>query len=339
MKMKNILRVGFFLVILVSFVSCKKDDAPDSTIVLRDRQEVYVENIAQIEDYLKENFIDVDDDFKVKPITDANTQTSIWDDATYPLEFITVKNDVRSSNFTDGASTDVVDYKLYYVKLNEGGGSFPTAVDSVFTAYKGWDLENEIFDQNNQGIWFTYPQTTQFDPISISGFRQILRKIKTQASSYVDTNGVVVHEDFGNIIVFIPSGLGYFNSSISGKTYNPIAFQIKLFSKKENDHDRDRVLSNNEDLNGDGDYYNDDTDGDKIPDFLDVDDDGDGVVTKSEIKKPVGEAGILAYYPFNPIEDNPLTPEDETELKGIPSCANDYTSPTRLRKHLDNSCR
>ena len=151
-------------------------------------------------------------------------------------------------------------------------------------------------------------------------------------------NGTITHIDFGNVLVFIPSGLGYFNSSIAGQSYNPIAFQIKLFSRKENDQDRDRLLSNSEDLNGDGDFYNDDTDGDKIPDFLDIDDDGDGFTTKSEIKKPASETGLMTYYPFSPIADNPLTPEDETELKGIPSCSNDFTTPTRLRKHLDPSC-
>lgn len=318
MKMKNILKVGFFLIILISVISCKKDDSTSSEIVLRDRQEVYDENIAEIEDYLKDHYIDVNDNFTVKPITDANTQISIWDDTTYPLESMDdVKNDVRTSNFTDGVSTDVVDYKLYYVILNEGGGVNPTQVDSVFTAYKGWDFENKVFDQNNQGIWFTYPQTTQFDPLSISGYRQVLSKIRTEASSTLNGDGTTIHTDYGNVLVFIPSGLAYFNSSISGKSYNPIAFQIKLFSRKQNDHDRDRIKSNNEDLNGDNDYYNDDSDGDKIPNFLDIDDDGDGIVTKTEIIETNDGNGNITYYSF----DN------------IPFC-----NSGSIKKHLDANC-
>jgi FKBP-type peptidyl-prolyl cis-trans isomerase FkpA len=317
MKMKNILRVSFFLVILISVISCKKDDSTSSEIVLRDRQEVYDENIIEIESYLQSNYLELDADLNATVKEIDGSQTSIWDDATYPLQSMIVKNDVRTSNFTDGVSTDVVDYKLYYVILNEGGGVNPAQVDSVFTAYKGWDFESKTFDQNNQGIWFTYPQTTQFDPLSISGYRQVLSKIKTEASSTLNGNGTTTHTDYGNVLVFIPSGLAYFNSSISGKSYNPIAFQIKLFSRKQNDHDRDRIKSNNEDLNGDNDYYNDDSDGDKIPNFLDIDDDGDGIVTKAEIIETNDGNGNITYYSF----DN------------IPFC-----NPGSIKKHLDASC-
>ena len=41
----------------------------------------------------------------------------------------------------------------------------------------------------------------------------------------------------------------------------------------------------------------DDTDGDDVPDFLDIDDDGDFFITKEEIKNPL--TGIA--YPFNDI--------------------------------------
>ena len=323
MKMKNILKVSFLIVLLASLISCKKDDSADLTIELRDRQEVYDENIADIEAYLKDNYLEVDLDLNATITKIDNGQTSIWDEYKDNINFggevpfVMVKNDVRTTNLNDGASSDVVDYKLYYIVLNEGGGVFPTKVDSVFTAYKGWDLENEIFDQNDQGIWFTYPQTTVIDPISISGYRQILTKIKTEASSTLNSNGTVTHNDFGNVIVFVPSGLGYFSSSIAGKSYNPIAFQIKLFNRKQNDHDRDGIISNNEDLNGDGDFYNDDTDGDKIPNFLDIDDDGDGVVTKTEIIESNDGNGNITYYTF----DN------------IPFCTNGS-----VKKHLDNSC-
>ncbi|NHN27758.1 hypothetical protein FIA58_018925 [Flavobacterium jejuense] len=315
--MKNILRVSFFLVLLVVSISCNKNNSSVDDIVLRDRQEVYDENIAEIEDYLKSNYLIVDGDLNATVEEIDGTQTSIWDNTTYPLQSLMVKNDLRVSNLTNGASTDVVDYKLYYVVLNEGGGVRPTQVDSTFTAYKGWDFENEIFDQNNQGIWFTYPQTSQFDPLSISGFRQVLSAIKTEASSTVNGDGTITHNDYGNVLVFIPSGLAYFSSTIGSKAYNPIAFQIKLFSRKENDHDRDRVKSNNEDLNQDGDYFNDDSDGDGIPNFLDVDDDGDGVVTKTEIIQTNDGNGNITYYSFDT----------------IPFC-----NSGSIKKHLDSAC-
>lgn len=46
--------------------------------------------------------------------------------------------------------------------------------------------------------------------------------------------------------------------------------------------DNDGIPAEFEDLNGDGDYNNDDTDGDGIPNYLDDDDDGDNVPTSDE---------------------------------------------------------
>jgi hypothetical protein len=48
------------------------------------------------------------------------------------------------------------------------------------------------------------------------------------------------------------------------------------------DDDGDEVLNGQEDLNGNGNYDDDDTDGDETPNYLDNDDDGDSVPTKKE---------------------------------------------------------
>ena len=52
-----------------------------------------------------------------------------------------------------------------------------------------------------------------------------------------------------------------------------------------NDHDEDGIPSHIEDLDGDENPFNDDTDADDIPNFLDLDDDGDGVLTINELQK------------------------------------------------------
>lgn len=46
--------------------------------------------------------------------------------------------------------------------------------------------------------------------------------------------------------------------------------------------DNDGIPAEFEDLNGNGDYEDDDTDGDGIPNYIDVDDDGDNVLTTAE---------------------------------------------------------
>jgi len=74
-------------------------------------------------------------------------------------------------------------------------------------------------------------------------------------------------------------------------------------------------LSKDEDLNNNGNLYDDDTDDDKIPNFLDVDDDNDLYLTKTErIKTKIP----LVYYNFNE----------------IPFCV----SGNGLKRHLDKKC-
>ena len=154
--MKNIYIALCFVVLATFLVACPKADTP--TYTLRDRQEVYDENILEIEDYLHNNYLTVDAnmDATVTAIPDGGTETSIWDQSVYPLQSVTVSNDTRVSAFVDGAGLDVVDYKLYYIVLDEGTGHSPTQVDSTFTAYKGWNLSNVTFDQNSQGAWSSF---------------------------------------------------------------------------------------------------------------------------------------------------------------------------------------
>ena len=314
--MKQLNKYFLLMIGLSLLVSCKNDDGPNVTPP-RDRQEVYDENLTEIETYLQSTYMTLDGNMNVTidSIPDGGTQVSVWDQTDYPLQFVTVKNDTRRNLLTDGRIDDDVDYKLYYIVLDEGAGVTPTSVDSTFTAYKGWNLSNVVFDQNNSGFWFSFPES---NISAISGYRQILSKIKTASGSTMGPNGFVNYQNYGNVIVFIPSGLAYFNGGRPNiGIYKPIVFQIKLFALKERNHDRDGVLSKYEDLNTNNDYFDDDTDGDKVPDFLDIDDDGDGVATKTEIIQSNDGNGNITYYSFF----------------DIPFCPGNM-----IRKHLDPSC-
>ena len=77
--------------------------------------------------------------------------------------------------------------------------------------------------------------------------------------------------------------MGFFNYTQSGiPSYSPIIISFNLYDVKYRDHDFDGVLSKYEDINNNGDFYDDDTDADGIDNFMDSDDDGDGVSTKYE---------------------------------------------------------
>ncbi|MDR6302213.1 hypothetical protein [Mesonia maritima] len=57
--------------------------------------------------------------------------------------------------------------------------------------------------------------------------------------------------------------------------------------------DNDGIPAEEEDLNGDGNLFNDDTDGDGIPNFLDIDDDNDNVLTLNELGNDVENDNYL----------------------------------------------
>ena len=57
---------------------------------------------------------------------------------------------------------------------------------------------------------------------------------------------------------------------------------MNLHTLNVTDHDLDTISSIEEDLNRDNNLFNDDTDGDGIPNFQDIDDDNDGILTKDE---------------------------------------------------------
>ncbi len=324
-RFKNVLLIAILSVVVFS---CKKDDDDVNIVPPRDRTEQYNADKDSIQKYFETHYMTVDADMNVMiaeiPEENSAEYTSIKDQTDYPLQFIEVKNDARITYLKGGRIDDPVSYKLYYILLNEGGGQSPTTIDSSFVDYRGWNFNNVEFDRTSSPVWTSFPSSTnEF----ISGFRQILPKLKTPEMITPNEDGTLTYTNYGNCVVFIPSGLAYFNVSrgINIPAYSNLAFQIKLKGLRYNDHDRDKILSKDEIYNPTGDsdigYFNQDTDGDGIPDFLDTDDDGDGVLTRNEIKIP-GTIPQL-YYSF----------------EQIPDCSGDQSNPGRLRKHIDPSCQ
>ena len=318
--MKRFLKYTCLATLLIGIWSCSKDDSV-SAIPPRDRQEVYDENITKIENFLKSNSISIIDDNSISfDSISQGAPNSIWNQTQYPLQYVELKNDSRTSNKVDGLIDDPVTYKVYYLIINEGAGESPITIDNVFTRYAGYKLDHSMFDKNNNGFWSGFPETNYSATVLISGYRQILTKIKTASSITENPDGTLNYNNAGRVIVFIPSGLGYFNNAQTNiPGYTPLIFDISLISKNSVDHDNDGLLSIYEDVNGNGNYWDDDTDGDGIPNFLDLDDDADGYTTREEITYKVEEGGVMVskLYTF-----------DE-----IPSCDNGT-----IKKHLDKNC-
>ncbi len=87
------------------------------------------------------------------------------------------------------------------------------------------------------------------------------------------------------------------------------------------DTDNDGIVDTNEDINGDSILENDDTDADGIPDYLDTDDDDDGILTSDEIANGDCDSdGILNYLDTDPcdIDGDGLNDNEDSNLDGNP---------------------
>ncbi|UFH35490.1 FKBP-type peptidyl-prolyl cis-trans isomerase [Flavobacterium acetivorans] len=319
----------------LSLFSCSKNNDTPEITPPRDYEVQYKTDIADIETYLKENYIEdvsPDADIKITKIPAGGTQPSIWsykDKASFPK---LLSRPVKLHG---------ISYTLYYLVLSEGkaGNPSPSNMDAVLAAYKGEYLSSKTVDgvTTISSTFFEETKNPQqmFSLQSvIRGWSEIFPQFKT--GTYVsNADGTVSYSDYGAGVMFIPSGLGYFSSgSAAIPAYAPLVFSFKLFEIQRLDQDGDGIPSYLEDLDGDGYVYDyrdttnfptkpetanpDDTDGDGIPNFLDVDDDGDGYTTKLEIKDPL--TGLP--YPF----------------LVIPSCDGNTTDPARKKKHLDKDC-
>lgn len=279
--------------------SCGSDDGPSGTkIELRDPEEVKVENQIEIENFLATHFFEFVDNpqnpnfqrFQFDTIAGENSdKTPIMES-----ELLKSKQIIQRD----------VEYTLYYLIKREGNPNErkPTFADSTLVTFQGITIKNETFDANPNPIWFDLPQT-------VRGFYELLPELRGSSGFVQNNDGTVTfNDDFGIGVVFVPSGLGFFASPPAGspiRRYQPIIFALQLYKSKLVDHDQDGIPSFMEDINNNGrvddprdeNSIGDDTDGDRIPNYFDSDDDGDGVLTRDEII--INEDGTLEFPDSN----------------------------------------
>ncbi len=336
--MNNFFKILSVFVICVVVASCSKSSGTDIE-PLRDYTEQYTADLALINTYIDTHYITRDADYNVTfdTLVPTGGHSSIRTDTAFHLSDTTVLQ-------------NGVHYKIYFIKFREGTKNRPTQVDSVNVAYKGINLlKSATFDQAITPTWFRLPEV-------ISGWSHIITNFHTGTYTPGTGGNGTTFDNFGAGVMFLPSGLAYYSSSAGNiPSYSPIIFSFKLYELRYRDQDDDGVLSKDErkldpivnplirwkenplgnDYNGDGSIDTSttlyDSNGDGIPDatelydidrdgyvnMYDIDDDGDHVLTRVEIKNPLG--GLYLY-------------------NMIPDCGGLTTDPNRVRKHIDPAC-
>nr|WP_298931054.1 FKBP-type peptidyl-prolyl cis-trans isomerase [uncultured Allomuricauda sp.] len=313
------MRYGFFLSLffVVLLFSCKNDDDVDiesvPPLLLAD---VSPEDDEEIREFLETHFYNYEEfeslpagfDFRIRIDTIAGEnadKTSLWDRD--ELQSATI--DVSSTEHGLTEEENDIPHTIYYLSARVGTGANPTVADSVFVRYEGKLLDGTSFDASlNNPVWFDLARLQDLQQ-GFRGFAEGIPNFKIGGSVIENGDGTVEVEGYGVGLIIFPSGLGNF-SRINGiiPQYSPLMFTIDLFTLNRTDHDGDGIPSIDEDVNGNGFLYDDNTDGDDEPinvsfaNFQDADDDGDGVSTRNEISDEDGNI-ILPYPSTGGIED------------------------------------
>ncbi|MEM8929035.1 MAG: hypothetical protein AAGC45_12600 [Bacteroidota bacterium] len=294
-------------------VGCGNDDDGLGGIAIPPRtlSEVAPEDDAELQEFLSTHFYNYED---FQSPVDPNFDYQIIIDKIegenadkIPLIDQVGTLEVKVSSFEFGLGDDEEDiiHKLYYLSAREGIGEDPSVADSVFVRYNGRFLDGIPFDGSDSGLWFDLARI-QAPLQGARGFTEGVSLFNAgQIPVEQPSDGTFTAEGFGVGAIFMPSGLAYFNSGqgIIGP-YTPIMFDVQVLTLNFADHDNDGVPSIQEDLNQNGYLYDDNTDQSNeeeiqgaslVADLLDIDDDGDGVLTRTEISDADGN--IIFPYP------------------------------------------
>lgn len=288
-------RILVLLGLALVVVSCGEDDNGIVTVPPRLLAEVAPENDDEIREYLSTHFYNYEEfenppagfDFRI--VIDTIAGDNI--DKTPLLDQVsTATVDVSYTEFALEEVEEDITHTYYYLVARQGVGEFPTEADSTFVRYQGLTLAGDVFDGATETpLWFDLA-SIQAPLEGFRGFAVGMQHFRTGGTPITNPDGTFTVEDYGVGMFIFPSGLGGFNTFFGGvPQYAPLVFTVDLFAFNQTDHDGDGIPSILEDINGNGFLYDDNTDEEdesntlRFSNFLDGDDDGDGIDTRDEI--------------------------------------------------------
>ena len=259
-------------------MSCDDDnnggDAP--AIVENDRTEQQVIDGDALLSYLSTHYYNSTEINALEnPTVDDLVFSTLSEGETVPSDATLLSSvvETKTTTYKD------VNYEYYILKINQGSGaSSPVFSDKVRVNYSGSLEDGTMFDSSSSPV--------NFDLVYVvAGWNRVMPEFNAASSFESNSDGTVGFSGYGMGAMFLPSGLGYYaDPKPSIPSYSNLIFKFELIQTEVNDHDGDYVSSYLEDINGDFDLFNDDTDGDLTPDFADPDDDGDGTNTANEVE-------------------------------------------------------
>ncbi|MFD2726201.1 FKBP-type peptidyl-prolyl cis-trans isomerase [Hyunsoonleella rubra] len=286
-------KIGFLILLAtLALISCKDDDDGNGviSIPIADRDEQQSIDNGMLVDYLTTHYYNAS-----AFVNNPNPKIAdlIISDTPDGNARLIDSVDIKPVRFAD------TDYEIYILKLNEGGGETTNFSDKVRVHYEGFLLDGTIFDSAVTPTDFNLVGDGRTIGSVIDGWKKALVDFKS-AENFTEDGGLINYENHGVGVMFMPSGLAYFNESRSKiPAYSPLIFKFELLQNFFTDFDDDGIPSHLEKILkdpadsqfldqfvvfADENEKDDDTDNNGLWDFIDPDDDGDGILTKDEIK-------------------------------------------------------
>ncbi|TJY32171.1 FKBP-type peptidyl-prolyl cis-trans isomerase [Pontimicrobium aquaticum] len=203
------------------------------------------------------------------------------------------------------------DYEFYVLELNPGAGEKPNFTDTVRLNYSGNLLDESVFDGSVNPVDFDLTGL-------IRGWALAIPEFGVAESFTENGDGTVSYYNSGVGVMFLPSGLGYFSGISPGiPEYSPLIFRFEVFQNTVNDHDGDGVPSYVEDLNDNKNVADDDTNDNTVANYIDPDDDGDGILTINELEPKeyeINEGDSDPTFGLNEFEISRTEPNSEGKI-------------------------
>ncbi|WP_157662598.1 MULTISPECIES: FKBP-type peptidyl-prolyl cis-trans isomerase [unclassified Winogradskyella] len=279
MKLRTFLSSIFVFSLLI--FACSPDEPEISLVPDRDRTEQQATDKALLLSYLGTHYYNSADLAAIiNPEPSDIIITELAEGATVPMGHTLLAGAVETRTTVFEEAT----YEYYILKINQGGGDeSPNFTDKVRVEYEGSLIEDaSVFDSAINPVDFNLVGFGVNSGGVITGWQRVFPEFNTAASFTTGSN--VEYDDYGVGVMFLPSGLAYFSTQLVGiPSYSNLIFKFTLFQTEINDHDSDGVPSYIEDLNNNSSTFDEDTDDNSIVNYVDPDDDGDGVLTINEL--------------------------------------------------------
>ena len=239
--------------------NCNEDENETTSIPPRDRAEQQASDLDTLQNYFNTHYYNSGElnALTTYPALENIVISKLEEGDSQPPNTTMLSNAVVQKTTTNND----VSYEYYILTIEQGLGESPHFTHQVRVGKIGTTIDGNEFDRS--------VSPTDLDLVyTITGWNKVLPQFNTASAFATNNDGTVTFENYGIGLMFLPSGLAYFNNAVSGiPSYSCLIFKFELYQYKVMDHDNDYIPTYMEDIDGDLNILKDNTDSDNFNNF------------------------------------------------------------------------